>query len=67
MVCRSCGARRSEGELCPFCGHDSAFERIQSTQRTIGWFWKAVYALVAATGVLILTSIYHAMKYPTGQ
>ncbi len=44
-------------EVCPFCGHDSAFERIQRTERSIGWFWKAIYALVLGLGLLIFMSL----------
>lgn len=47
-------------EVCPFCGHDSAFERLQRSERTIGWFWKAVYALVLGLGCLIFMSLYGA-------
>lgn len=66
MVCRGCGARRSEGEQCPFCGHDSAFERLHSSERTIGWFWKSVYFLVAGVGILFLLTILQILRNPTG-
>ena len=62
-LCRGCGADKQGAEdLCPFCGHDASFERLQKAQRSIGYFWKAVIFLFFGGLLLMMGLMYFTPK-----